>query len=88
MSNHSSLAAPINGRSALLLSQSSPRASLLNTLCMENAALLLCFNPPPPLLHHGLPTFMCVSVFLIQVEPLLSLYYFGKNFGNLIEIEV
>ncbi|MEQ2303840.1 hypothetical protein AMECASPLE_020930, partial [Ameca splendens] len=23
---------------------------------MENTALLLCFDPPPPLLHHGLPT--------------------------------
>ncbi|MEQ2227394.1 hypothetical protein ILYODFUR_037352 [Ilyodon furcidens] len=43
-SNHSSLAAPINGRSALLLSQSSPRASLLKTFCMEDTALLLCFD--------------------------------------------
>ncbi|MEQ2315885.1 hypothetical protein AMECASPLE_026980 [Ameca splendens] len=43
-SNHSSLAALINGRSALLLSQSSPRASLLKTLCMENTALLLSFD--------------------------------------------
>ncbi|MED6277479.1 hypothetical protein CHARACLAT_013945 [Characodon lateralis] len=28
----------------------------LKTLCMENTSLLLCFDPPPPLLHHGLPT--------------------------------
>ncbi|MED6255391.1 hypothetical protein ATANTOWER_009037 [Ataeniobius toweri] len=56
MSNHSSLAAPINGRSALLLGQSSPRASLLKTFCTEDTALLLSFEPPPPLLHHRLPT--------------------------------
>ncbi|MEQ2198065.1 hypothetical protein XENOCAPTIV_007237 [Xenoophorus captivus] len=43
-SNHSSLAAPINGRSALFLSQSSPRASLLKTFCMEDTALLLSFD--------------------------------------------
>ncbi|MEQ2234692.1 hypothetical protein ILYODFUR_034069 [Ilyodon furcidens] len=55
-STHSLLAAPINGRSALLLSQSSPKASLLKTFCMEDTALLLTFDPPPPLLHHRLPT--------------------------------
>ncbi|MED6261129.1 Gamma-glutamyltranspeptidase 1 [Ataeniobius toweri] len=42
--------------SALLLGQSSPRASLLKTFCMEDTTLLLSFDPPPPLLHHRLPT--------------------------------
>ncbi|MED6286036.1 hypothetical protein CHARACLAT_001618, partial [Characodon lateralis] len=50
-SNHSSLAAPINGKSALLLGQSSPKASLLKTFCMKDTTLLLSFDPPPPLLH-------------------------------------
>ncbi|MED6246930.1 hypothetical protein ATANTOWER_026389 [Ataeniobius toweri] len=54
-SNHSSLGTPTNGRSALLLGQSSSRASLLKTICMEDTALLLSFDLLHPFSTIGEP---------------------------------